>query len=213
VWRQKGPNQPGKLVDYDVNNVNEHMSFLEMLDVLNEQIVNEGKEEPIEFDYDCREGICGACSLMIDGMAHGPKALTCSCQLHMRNYSEGDTIVVEPFRAASFPVIKDLVVDRSSFDRIVEAGGYVSVETGSAPDANTIPVGKSVVDTAFDYATFIGCGSCHPVYPHYSSSLFNRTKLAQLKRLPQGENGRKKRTVAIVEQMDEEDFGECLNYP
>lgn len=212
IWRQAGPDQAGKLVDYTLDNVNEHMSFLEMLDVLNEQIVAEGSEEPIEFDYDCREGICGSCDLMINGKAHGPKKLTCSCQLHMRNYSNGDTIVIEPFRAKAFPVIKDLVVDRTSFDRIIEAGGYVSVKTGSAPDANSILVDKTVSDTAFDYATCIGCGACVAACPNSSASLFTGAKLAHLNRLPQGEPERKKRTVAMVEQMEEEGFGDCSNY-
>jgi succinate dehydrogenase / fumarate reductase iron-sulfur subunit len=212
IWRQDGPDQPGELVDYTVDNVNEHMSFLEMLDVLNEQIVAEGKEEPVEFDYDCREGICGSCNLVINGQAHGPKAMTCSCQLHMRNYEDGDTIVVEPFRAKAFPVIKDLVVDRSAFDRIIEAGGYVSVKTGSAPEANSIPVEKSTADTAFDYATCIGCGACVAACPNSSASLFTGAKLAHLNRLPQGEPERKERTVAMVEQMEEEGFGDCSNY-
>lgn len=212
IWRQDGPDQPGELVDYTVENVNEHMSFLEMLDVLNEQIVAEGKEEPVEFDYDCREGICGSCNLMINGQAHGPKAMTCSCQLHMRNYSDGDTIVVEPFRAKAFPVIKDLVVDRSAFDRIIEAGGYVSVKTGSAPEANSIPVEKSTADTAFDYATCIGCGACVAACPNSSASLFTGAKLAHLNRLPQGKPEKEERTVAMVEQMEEEGFGDCSNY-
>lgn len=211
IWRQAGPDQPGKLVDYTLDTVNEHMSFLEMLDVLNEKILNEGGD-PIEFDYDCREGICGSCDLMIDGRAHGPKAMTCSCQLHMRNYSDGDTITVEPFRAKAFPVIKDLVVDRSAFDRIIEAGGYVSVKTGSAPDANSIPVDKQVADTAFDYATCIGCGACVAACPNSSASLFTGAKLAHLNRLPQGEPERKRRTVAMVEQMEEEGFGDCSNF-
>lgn len=212
IWRQDGPDQPGELVDYTLDNVNEHMSFLEMLDVLNEQIVAEGEEEPIEFDYDCREGICGSCNLVINGQAHGPKAMTCSCQLHMRNYDDGDTIVVEPFRAKAFPVIKDLVVDRSAFDRIIEAGGYVSVKTGSAPEANSIPVEKTTADTAFDYATCIGCGACVAACPNSSASLFTGAKLAHLNRLPQGEPERKERTVAMVEQMEEEGFGDCSNY-
>lgn len=212
IWRQDGPDQPGELVDYTLDNVNEHMSFLEMLDVLNEKIVAEGEEEPIEFDYDCREGICGSCNLVINGQAHGPKAMTCSCQLHMRNYDDGDTIVVEPFRAKAFPVIKDLVVDRSAFDRIIEAGGYVSVKTGSAPEANSIPVEKTTADTAFDYATCIGCGACVAACPNSSASLFTGAKLAHLNRLPQGEPERKERTVAMVEQMEEEGFGDCSNY-
>lgn len=211
IWRQDGPDQPGGFVEYTLETVNEHMSFLEMLDVLNEKILNEGGE-PIEFDYDCREGICGSCDLMIDGRAHGPKAMTCSCQLHMRNYSDGDSITVEPFRARAFPVIKDLVVDRSAFDRIIEAGGYVSVKTGSAPDANTIPVDKQVADAAFDYATCIGCGACVAACPNSSASLFTGAKLAHLNRLPQGEPERKKRTVAMVEQMEREGFGDCSNF-
>lgn len=211
IWRQEGPNQSGKLVDYTLETVNEHMSFLEMLDVLNEKIMQEGGD-PVEFDYDCREGICGSCDLMIDGRAHGPKAMTCSCQLHMRNYSDGDTITVEPFRAKAFPVIKDLVVDRSAFDRIIEAGGYVSVKTGSAPDANSIPVGKQVSDTSFDYATCIGCGACVAACPNSSASLFTGAKLAHLNRLPQGEPERHERTVAMVEQMEEEGFGDCSNF-
>ncbi|MDZ7771977.1 MAG: succinate dehydrogenase/fumarate reductase iron-sulfur subunit [Balneolaceae bacterium] len=211
IWRQDGPDAPGELVDYTLDNVNEHMSFLEMLDVLNEQIVAEGGV-PVEFDYDCREGICGSCNLMINGRAHGPKALTCSCQLHMRNYSDGDTITVEPFRARAFPVIKDLVVDRSAFDRIIEAGGYISTKTGSAPDANSIPVDKSVADTAFDYATCIGCGACVAACPNGSASLFAGAKLAHLNRLPQGKPEKRKRTVAMVEQMEEEGFGDCSNH-
>lgn len=211
IWRQEGPNEQGEFVDYTLNSVNEHMSFLEMLDVLNEEIVEEGGV-PIEFDYDCREGICGSCNLMINGRAHGPKDLTCTCQLHMRNYNDGDTIVVEPFRAKAFPVIKDLVVDRSAFDRIIEAGGYVSVKTGSAPEANSIPVEKSTADIAFDYATCIGCGACVAACPNSSASLFTGAKLAHLNRLPQGEPERKERTVAMVEQMEEEGFGDCSNY-
>jgi len=211
IWRQAGPNEPGKLVDYTVDNVNEHMSFLEMLDVLNEQIVAEGKEEPIEFDYDCREGICGSCNLMINGRAHGPKAMTCSCQLHMRNYSDGDTIVVEPFRAQAFPVIKDLVVDRSAFDRIIEAGGYVSVKTGSAPDANSIPVDKTVADTAFDYATCIGCGACVATCKNSSAMLFVGAKVSQYALLPQGQIEAADRVKNMVAQMDLEGFGNCTN--
>lgn len=211
IWRQEGPDQPGQLVDYTLDNVNEHMSFLEMLDVLNEKLVAEGKV-PVEFDYDCREGICGSCNLVINGRAHGPKAMTCTCQLHMRNYDDGDTIVVEPFRAKAFPVIKDLVVDRSAFDRIIEAGGYVSTKTGSAPEANSIPVEKSTADTAFDYATCIGCGACVAACPNSSASLFTGAKLAHLNRLPQGEPEKYRRTVAMVEQMEEEGFGDCSNY-
>lgn len=211
IWRQAGPDEPGKLVDYTLDSVNEHMSFLEMLDVLNEELITKG-EDPVEFDYDCREGICGSCNLMIDGRAHGPKALTCTCQLHMRNYNDGDTIVVEPFRARAFPVIKDLVVDRSAFDRIIQAGGYISAKTGSAPDANVIPIEKHTVDIAFDYATCIGCGACVAACPNSSASLFTGAKLSHLNRLPQGEPERKKRTVAMVEQMEAEGFGDCSNF-
>lgn len=211
VWRQEGPDQPGEFVDYTLDSVNEHMSFLEMLDVLNEQILKEGGV-PVEFDYDCREGICGSCNLMINGRAHGPKDLTCTCQLHMRNFDDGDTIVIEPFRAKAFPVIKDLVVDRSAFDRIIEAGGYVSVKTGSAPEANSIPVEKTTADTAFDYATCIGCGACVAACPNSSASLFTGAKLAHLNRLPQGKPERKERTIAMVEQMEEEGFGDCSNF-
>lgn len=211
IWRQEGPDKSGEFVDYTLDSVNEHMSFLEMLDVLNEQILSEGGV-PVEFDYDCREGICGSCNLMIDGRAHGPKDLTCTCQLHMRNYSEGDTIVVEPFRAKAFPVIKDLVVDRKALDRIIAAGGYVSVKTGSAPEANSIPVDKSVADTAFDYATCIGCGACVAACPNSSASLFTGSKIAHLNRLPQGKPEKLKRTVAMVEQMEAEGFGDCSNY-
>lgn len=211
IWRQAGPNQPGSLVDYTLNEVDPNMSFLEMLDVLNENLVEKGKE-PIEFDYDCREGICGSCDLMINGNAHGPKPLTCSCELYMRNFSDGDTVTVEPFRSQAFPVIKDLVVDRSAFDRIVQSGGYVSVKTGQAPDANAILVDKEDANTAFDYATCIGCGACVAACPNGSASLFTGAKLAHLNRLPQGEPERKQRTVAMVEQMDKEGFGDCSNY-
>lgn len=211
IWRQAGPNEPGSLVDYTLDEVDPNMSFLEMLDVLNEKLVEKGKE-PVEFDYDCREGICGSCDLMINGTAHGPKPLTCSCELYMRNFSDGDTITVEPFRSQAFPVIKDLVVDRSAFDRIIQAGGYVSVKTGQAPDANAILVDKDDANTAFDYATCIGCGACVAACPNSSASLFTGAKLAHLNRLPQGEPERKQRTVAMVEQMEEEGFGDCSNY-
>jgi len=187
------------------------MSFLEMLDVLNENLIKEGKD-PVEFDYDCREGICGSCNLVVNGRAHGPKRLTAVCQLHMRTYSDGDTIVIEPPRAAAFPVIKDLVVDRSAFDRIIEAGGYVSVKTGAAPEANLIPVQEEVANQAFDYATCIGCGACVAACPNSSASLFTASKLAHLNRLPQGKPEREKRTVAMVQQMEAEGFGDCSNY-
>jgi len=211
IWRQPGPDKPGKLVDYSLDSVDPDMSFLEMLDVLNEDLVRQGKE-PVEFDYDCREGICGSCSLVINGQAHGPKALTCSCELYMRNFRDGETVTVEPFRARAFPVIKDLVVDRSAFDRIIEAGGYVSVKTGSAPDANAILVDKEDADKAFEYATCIGCGACVAACPNSSASLFTGAKLAHLNRMPQGQPERYERTINMVEQMDEEGFGDCSNF-
>jgi succinate dehydrogenase / fumarate reductase iron-sulfur subunit len=211
IWRQKNAADKGGFQEYKLNEVNEHMSFLEMLDVLNEQLIREG-QEPVEFDYDCREGICGSCNMVINGRAHGPKRLTAACQLHMRNYNDGDTIVIEPPRAAAFPVIKDLVVDRSAFDRIIEAGGYVSVRTGSAPEANLIPVEQDTANTAFDYATCIGCGACVAACPNSSASLFTAAKLSHLNRLPQGQPERRKRTVAMVEQMEKEGFGDCSNF-
>jgi succinate dehydrogenase / fumarate reductase iron-sulfur subunit len=211
IWRQASREARGSLVDYTLNKVDPEMSFLEMLDVLNEDLVDRG-EIPIEFDYDCREGICGSCDLMINGQAHGPKKLSCSCELYMRNFEDGDTITVEPFRSKAFPVIKDLVVDRSALDRIIEVGGYVSVKTGSAPDANAILVEKEDADTAFEYATCIGCGACVAACPNSSASLFTGAKLAHLNRLPQGEPERLQRTVNMVEQMDEEGFGDCSNF-
>jgi len=212
IWRQKNANDPGHFEDYTLDEVSEHMSFLEMLDVLNENLIKEGKEEPVEFDYDCREGICGSCNLVINGRAHGPKHKTAVCQLHMRNYSDGDTIVIEPPRAAAFPVIKDLVVDRSAFDRIIEAGGYVSVKTGSAPEANLIPIAQDVSNESFDYATCIGCGACVAACPNSSAALFTGAKLAHLNLLPQGQPEIEKRTIAMVDQMEKEGFGDCSNH-
>ncbi|REL33861.1 succinate dehydrogenase/fumarate reductase iron-sulfur subunit [Rhodohalobacter sp. SW132] len=211
IWRQENAKAKGRFQDYKLNGVSEHMSFLEMLDVLNENLIKEGKE-PVEFDYDCREGICGSCNLVINGRAHGPKHLTAVCQLHMRNYSDGDTIVIEPPRAEAFPVIKDLVVDRSAFDRIIEAGGYVSIKTGAAPEANLIPVEKDTAEAAFDYATCIGCGACVAACPNSSASLFTGAKLAHLNSLPQGQPERNRRSVAMVEQMEKEGFGDCSNH-
>jgi succinate dehydrogenase / fumarate reductase iron-sulfur subunit len=210
-WKQAGPDVEGHFEEYTLDNVNEHMSFLEMLDVLNEELQLEGKE-PVEFDYDCREGICGSCNLVINGQAHGPKAKVACCQLHMRNYKDGDHITIEPPRAAAFPVIKDLVVDRGAFDRIIEAGGYVSVKTGSAQEANALPVEKELSDAAFDYATCIGCGACVAACPNASASLFTGAKLAHLNKFPQGEVERSNRAVAMVEQMQEEGFGDCSNF-
>lgn len=211
VWRQKNANDPGHFEDYLLPDVNEHMSFLEMLDVLNEKLMKEGKD-PVEFDHDCREGICGSCNMVINGRAHGPKHKTAACQLHMRNYSDGDTIVIEPPRAAAFPVIKDLVVDRSALDRIVEAGGYISVKTGAAPEANLIPVPQEVSNQAFDYATCIGCGACVAACPNSSASLFTGAKLSHLNALPQGQPEKDKRSIAMVDQMAKEGFGDCSNY-
>ncbi len=211
VWRQKDAKSKGKMVQYTLPGVSPHMSFLEMLDHLNEQLIHKG-EEPVEFEHDCREGICGSCGLVIDGIAHGPNKATATCQLHMRHYKDGDEITIEPWRAAAFPVIKDLVVDRGAFDRIITAGGYVSVGTGAAPDANAIPIGKEVADQAFDYATCIGCGACVAACPNSSASLFTGAKIAQLALLPQGSPERKMRVRSMVDQMEAEGFGDCSNH-
>ncbi|MEX1062978.1 MAG: succinate dehydrogenase/fumarate reductase iron-sulfur subunit [Balneolaceae bacterium] len=211
IWRQKDSESAGGFETYTLDAVNEHMSFLEMLDVLNENLIREGKD-PVEFDYDCREGICGSCNLVINGRAHGPKFLTAVCQLHMRNYSDGDTVVIEPARAAAFPVVRDLVVDRSAFDRIIEAGGYISVKTGSAPEANSMPVKQEYANQAFDYATCIGCGACVAACPNSSASLFTGAKIAHLNKLPQGDPERKGRVLSMVAQMEKEGFGDCSNF-
>jgi succinate dehydrogenase / fumarate reductase iron-sulfur subunit len=211
VWRQKNASTPGKLVDYKLDGVSEHMSFLEMFDHLNEQLMKKG-EEPVEFDHDCREGICGSCNMMINGQAHGPQKGTAACQLHMRHYNNGDTIVVEPWRATAFPLIKDLVVDRSAFDRIQAAGGYISVNTNAAPDANAIPIRKEDADLAFDYAACIGCGACVAACPNASASLFTAAKISQFAHLPQGAPERKRRVLRMVEQMEKEGFGDCSNF-
>lgn len=210
-WKQNGPSDPGHFEERTLDTVNEHMSFLEMLDVLNEELQLDGID-PLEFDYDCREGICGSCNLVINGQAHGPKDKTACCQLHMRNYKDGDKITIEPPRASAFPVIKDLVVDRSAFDRIIEAGGYVSVKTGSAQEANATPIEKEASDASFDYATCIGCGACVAACPNASASLFTGAKIAHLNHVPQGELERSKRVVAMVDQMKEEGFGDCSNF-
>lgn len=210
VWRQAGPNQKGELVSYSVQ-ANPHMSFLEMMDVLNEQLIKAGKE-PVEFDHDCREGICGSCNMVINGVPHGPMRGTAVCQLHMRHYTDGDTIVIEPWRATAFPVVKDLVVDRSAFDRIIAAGGYISIDTGAPPDANAIPIEKLKADTAFDFAACIGCGACVAACPNASASLFTGAKIAHLGLLPQGEPEQKRRVVRMVEQMEAEGFGDCSNH-
>lgn len=211
VWRQKNAKDFGKVVNYELDNVSEHMSFLEMLDVLNDKIEMEG-HEPIAFDHDCREGICGMCSLVINGRPHGPETGTTTCQLHMRNFKDGDTIVVEPFRAAAFPVVKDLVVDRSAFDRVIQSGGYVSVNTGNAPDANALPIAKSDVDAAFSAAECIGCGACVAACPNASAMLFVSSKITHLGLLPQGQPERANRALSMVDQMDSEGFGNCSNH-
>jgi succinate dehydrogenase / fumarate reductase, iron-sulfur subunit len=211
VWRQKGPDTEGAFERYECNRVSEHMSFLEMLDVVNEDLLSQGKE-PIAFDHDCREGICGACSMVINGVPHGPRKATTTCQLHMRHFRDGDEIVIEPFRARAFPVIKDLVVDRSAFDRVIQAGGYVSVRTGSAPDANEIPVPKEDAELAMDAAACIGCGACVAACPNASASLFVSAKIAHLGLLPQGQVERTRRVQQMVAQMEAEGFGHCTNH-
>ncbi|MBL6445302.1 succinate dehydrogenase/fumarate reductase iron-sulfur subunit [Fulvivirga sp. 29W222] len=209
VWRQKNAQDKGGFKTYQLDDVSPDMSFLEMFDVLNEQILKKG-EDPVHFDHDCREGICGTCSMYINGKPHGPKQTT-TCQLHMRSFSDGDTIVVEPWRAQAFPVVKDLVVNRSSFDRVIQAGGYVSVNTGGVPDANEIPIPKKIADEAFDSATCIGCGACVAACKNASAMLFVSAKVSQLAMLPQGQVERKTRVEKMVAQMDEEGFGACSN--
>lgn len=211
VWRQDAPTQPGKFVQYTVPGVNPHMSFLEMFDLLNEQLSAKG-EIPVEFDNDCREGICGSCSMVINGMPHGPQRGTAACQLHMRHFKDGDHVVVEPWRAAAFPMIRDLVVDRTSLDRIIAAGGYISTNTGAPPDANSLPVSKDDSDRAFDYAACIGCGACVAACPNTSASLFTAAKIGHLALLPQGAPERKRRVINMVEQMEKEGFGDCSNH-
>jgi succinate dehydrogenase / fumarate reductase, iron-sulfur subunit len=210
VWRQKSNATKGGFVDYSLNNVDEHMSFLEMFDVLNEQIVAE-RGEPVSFEHDCREGICGTCSMVINGHAHGPQKGTTTCQLHMRMFKDGDTITVEPFRAKAFPVIKDLVVDRSAFDRIIQAGGYISAPTGSAVDGNSMPIDKESASKAFDAAACIGCGACVAACPNAAAMLFVSAKVSHLALLPQGQVEAAKRVKAMVHQMDSEGFGMCSN--
>ncbi|WP_458789373.1 succinate dehydrogenase/fumarate reductase iron-sulfur subunit [Adonisia turfae] len=211
VWRQTAPDQSGHLEDYRLSGVSPDMSFLELLDLLNEQLTASG-QEPVEFDHDCREGICGSCDLMINGQAHGPELRTATCQLYMRNFKDGDTIVIEPWRAQAFPVVKDLVVDRSALDRIMAAGGFVSVKTGSAPEANSLPVAPGKAQTAFDYATCIGCGACVAACPNASAALFTAAKVAHLSLLPQGHPERRQRVINMTEQMTAEGFGDCSNH-
>jgi succinate dehydrogenase / fumarate reductase iron-sulfur subunit len=210
IWRQKNPAAKGAFVSYPMDNVNPEMSMLECLDVLNEGLMQRG-EEPVAFEHDCREGICGSCGFMISGIAHGPEPATTVCQLTMRHFKEGDELVLEPWRSRSFPFVKDLVVDRRSFDRIIQAGGYVSVSTGNAPDGNAIPVGKEVADRAMDAAACIGCGACVAACPNGSAALFTGAKIAHLGILPQGKPEQDRRAVRMVAQMNTEQFGSCTN--
>lgn len=210
VWRQNGPNDKGRMETYQAKGISPDSSFLEMLDLVNIELEKEGKE-PIAFMHDCREGICGTCGLFINGRAHGPGKRITTCQLHMRSFKDGDTIFIEPWRAAAFPVVKDLVVDRSAFDRIIQAGGYVSVDTGSAPDANAIPIPKVIADQAFEAATCIGCGACVAACKNASAMLFVSAKVSHLAMLPQGAPERHKRAINMVAQMDAEGFGNCTN--
>jgi succinate dehydrogenase / fumarate reductase iron-sulfur subunit len=210
VWRQDHLDAPGRFVEYDAPDIESHASFLEMLDIVNERLTDQG-EEPIAVDSDCREGICGMCGLMINGLAHGPQQGTATCQLHMRKFSDGDVITIEPWRAAGFPIIRDLVVDRTSFDRIIEAGGYITVPTGSAPDANLIPVPKPAADSAMDAASCIGCGACVASCPNSAAQLFVAAKVANLNLLPQGQPERWTRVEAMVDEM-ERHFGSCTNH-
>ncbi len=210
IWRQSGPTATGKFVEYEAKNISPDMSFLEMLDIVNEKLTA-GGEEPIAFDHDCREGICGSCGLVINAVAHGPQSATTTCQLHMRTFKDGDTIVIEPWRAKGFPLIKDLVVDRSAFDRIIQAGGFVSVSTGGTPDGNAIPISKTDADLAMDAAQCIGCGACVAACKNASAMLFVSAKVSHLGLLPQGQPERDRRVVNMVDAMEAEGFGNCTN--
>lgn len=210
IWRQKNPSDHGKMVDYDLDGVSSHMSFLEMLDVLNEHLISKS-EDPIAFDHDCREGICGMCSLVINGVPHGPESGTTTCQLHMRHFKDGDSIYIEPWRAKAFPVLKDLVVDRTAFDRIIQKGGFVSVNTGGSPDGNAIKIPKVDADLAMDAAQCIGCGACVAACKNSSAMLFVAAKVGHLGLLPQGQAERQQRVLNMVGQMDQEGFGNCTN--
>ena len=211
VWRQPNSKAAGKMVRYNAKDISEEMSFLEMLDVVNEGLIEKG-EDPIAFDHDCREGICGTCGMMINGVAHGPQKATTTCQLHMRSFKDGDSIYIEPWRAKAFPVLKDLVVDRAAFDRIIQAGGFISVSTGSAPEGNSIPVPRDNAERAMDAAACIGCGACVAACPNGSAMLFTSAKVSHLALLPQGELERKKRVVDMIATMDAEEFGTCTNH-
>jgi succinate dehydrogenase / fumarate reductase iron-sulfur subunit len=211
VWRQAGPAAPGRFERYEARDVNEHMSFLEMLDVVNQRLIEDGRD-PIAFEHDCREGICGSCGMVINGEPHGPVHPTTVCQLHMRYFHDRDELWIEPWRAKAFPVMKDLVVDRSAFDRIIQAGGYISARTGSAPDANAVPIAKDRADLAFDAATCIGCGACVAACPNGSAMLFTAAKVSHLALLPQGQPERRRRVLAMVTEMDGEGFGNCTNH-
>jgi succinate dehydrogenase / fumarate reductase iron-sulfur subunit len=210
VWRQAGPTSPGRLVQYGATNIHQDMSFLEMLDVVNEDLIKRG-QDPIAFDSDCREGICGTCGIVVNGIPHGSDRGATVCQLHMRRFKDGDTITIEPWKAKAFPVVKDLVVDRSALDRIIQAGGYTSVNAGAAPDANAIPIPKPLSDDAFEYAACIGCGACVAACKNASAALFTSAKISHLALLPQGRVEAEKRVVRMVEQMDVEGFGSCSN--
>lgn len=211
IWRQSGPSDKGRITDYDIKGVDGDMSFLEMIDILNEELIEKG-EEPVAFDHDCREGICGMCSMYINGQPHGPESGTTTCQLHMRHFNDGDTIYIEPWRSKAFPVIKDLMVDRSAFDRIIQAGGYISTNTsGNTLDANAIPIEKANADAAFNAATCIGCGACVAACKNSSAMLFTSAKVSQFALLPQGEVEAKDRVLNMVHQMDLEGFGHCTN--
>ena len=211
IWRQKNTKTAGRFVQYELDDVSEDSSFLEMLDILNEKLM-EKDDEPVAFDHDCREGICGTCSLMINGQAHGPERATTACQLHMRHFSDGDTITIEPWRARAFPVVKDLITDRSAFDGIIRAGGFITARTGSAPDANEIPIPKEVADASMDAAACIGCGACVAACPNGSAMLFTGAKVTHLNVLPQGKAEKDRRVLAMVEAMDAAGFGNCTNY-
>jgi succinate dehydrogenase / fumarate reductase iron-sulfur subunit len=210
IWRQAGPDKPGALRTYQLSGISTDMSFLEMLDVLNEQLIKKG-EEPVAFDHDCREGICGTCGVMINGQAHGPDSATTTCQLHMRRFNDGDTILIEPWRAKAFPIVRDLVVNRSAFDRIIQSGGFVSVNTGGAPDGNAIPVPGHMQEKAMDAAACIGCGACVASCKNASAMLFVSAKVSHLANLPQGQAERSRRVLSMVATMDQEHFGNCTN--